>query len=228
MCDNSNVDKQMSGRRSFLTKVLGVLAGTSLIGGAGRLMAQSVKKNTVSGTGPKQVADTTPYIGEILLFAGNFAPVGWALCDGQLLAINQNQALFSILGTTYGGDGTTNFALPDLRGRVPIGFGQGTGLSNYIQGAIAGEESHALTTPEMPQHTHTANADTGNGTSDSPSNNVPAVNNEGIQHYGTTVNGTMNSNAIGTAGGNQPHNNLQPYLVLNYIIAVLGVFPSRS
>ncbi len=228
MGDDSNAKKMTEGRRSFLAKALGVLAGTSLFGGAGKLVAQTVKRNTVSSTGPKQVADTTPYVGEILLFAGNFAPVGWAFCDGQILAISDYDVLFSILGTTYGGNGTTNFALPDLRGRVPIGFGQGAGLSNYDQGQIGGEENHTLTTPEMPQHTHSANADTAGGTSDSPSNNVPAVNNEGIQHYGSTVNGTMNSNAIGTTGGSQAHNNLQPYLAMNYIISLEGVYPSRS
>lgn len=112
MGDDSNAKKMTEGRRSFLAKALGVLAGTSLFGGAGKLVAQTVKRNTVSSTGPKQVADTTPYVGEILLFAGNFAPVGWAFCDGQILAISDYDVLFSILGTTYGGNGTTNFALP--------------------------------------------------------------------------------------------------------------------
>jgi len=219
---------QASNRRRFLAKAIGVIAGTSLFGGAAKLVAQVVKGNSVSTTGPKQIADTTPYLGEILLFAGNFAPTGWALCDGSLLTISQNQALFSILGTTYGGDGRTNFALPDLRGRVPVGAGQGAGLSNYVEGQMAGEENHTLVATEMPQHTHAANVDTGNGTSATPSNNVPAVNNEGIQHYGGIVNGTMNPAAIGTSGGSQPHNNLQPYLALNYIIALQGVFPSRS
>jgi microcystin-dependent protein len=228
MGDASRASNEVSGRRSFLTKALGFLAGTALLGGKTKALAQVSKKGPDSIGGVKSVQDTSPYLGEILLFAGNFAPVGWAICDGALLSISQNTALFSILGTTYGGDGRTNFALPDLRGRVPVGFGQGSGLSSYVEGQAGGEETHQLSVNEMPSHNHSAGADNGRGTSATPVGNLPAINNEGIQHYGASNNSAMNAAAIGNSGGGQSHNNMQPYLALNYIIALQGVFPSRS
>ena len=228
MGDVSNDDHEGSSRRNFLTKALGFLAGTTLFGGITKAAAQSGKTRTNSIGGTKSVLDTSPYLGEILLFAGNFAPSGWAICDGSLLPINQNQALFSILGTTYGGNGTTNFALPDLRSRVPVGFGQGSGLTNFVIGQSGGEESHQLSVNEIPSHNHVAAADNSGGTSATPVGNFPAINNEGIQHYGSTSNGAMNASAIGNTGGGQSHNNLQPYLAINYIIALQGVFPARS
>lgn len=170
----------------------------------------------------------SPYIAEIVLFGGNFAPRGWAFCNGQLLSISQNTALFSLLGTTYGGDGTTTFALPDLRGRVPIhagGFnGQGPGLSLYALGQTAGEEAHTLNNNEMPQHTHPLPASTADATSNRPDpSRVPA---RGGAYAG---NGSTNTSLPSSAsGGNQPHNNIQPYQALNYIIAVEGIYPSRN
>jgi microcystin-dependent protein len=170
-------------------------------------------------------------IGEIRMFAGNFAPRGWALCNGQLLSIAQNTALFSILGTTYGGDGRTTFALPDLRGRVPISAGQGPGLSDKRLGQQGGQETVTLTANEMPAHTHTAtiNADTSVAISDQPRNLIPARNAAATPQYGDKITGKLNDKTVSVenAGGNQPHENMPPYTTVNYIIALQGIFPSR-
>lgn len=156
-----------------------------------------------------------PFIGEIRCFGFNFAPTGWAQCDGQLLAIAQNTALFSLLGTTYGGNGQTTFALPDLRGRVGMHFG-----NNHVLGERAGEEAHTLLTNEMPAHAHGIGAGADQNTN-RPANAVAARG--GV--YTNSRNGSMSP--TDNAGGSQPHNNLQPYLVLNYCIALQGIFPSR-
>ena len=168
---------------------------------------------------------SNPFLGEIRLLPFNFAPRGWAFCQGQLLPINQNTALFSLLGTTYGGNGTTNFALPDLRGRVAVSSGQGPGLSNYVLGEQAGEENHTLITTEIPAHTHSAACNGEDSNSANPTNHFPASQATG---YSTTATAVMNSGVIGLAGGSQPHNNLPPYLALNYCIALQGIFPSRN
>ena len=230
MSDGSNINDEVSGRRKFLTKAIGFLTGTALFGGINKALAQSGRKTATSLGGRNSIDGffNTPAVGQICMFAGLFAPSGWAFCDGSLLPINQNQALFSLLGTTYGGDGRTTFALPDLRGRVPIGFGQGTGLSSYVIGQSGGEEAHQLSVNEMPSHNHSAAADNGGGTSATPVGNFPAINNEGIQHYGSNNNATMNAAAIGNSGGGQSHNNMQPYLAINFIIALQGIFPTQS
>lgn len=176
-------------------------------------------------------AQSDPYLGQISMFAGNFAPRGWAFCDGQLLPISQNQALFSLLGTTYGGDGVTTFALPDLRGRAPIHAGNGPGLSNYPLGQRGGLEQVTLAISQLPNHAHTAQVNAtspvgrGQG-SDTPVNNFWA---EGGS-YSATSNATMSANAVTVqpTGGNQPHENRQPYATINYIIALQGTFPSRN
>jgi microcystin-dependent protein len=171
-----------------------------------------------------------PYIGEIRMFAGNFAPKNWALCNGQLLPISQNQALFSILGTTYGGDGRTNFALPDLRSRVPVHAGQGTGLSNYVLGEQTGSEQHTLLASQMPVHSHPVNAVNTGGNQAGPTNGVPAIESTGtsLNYSSAAPNTTMNSQMIGNAGGNQPFSTVQPVLCVNFIIALYGIYPSRS
>lgn len=175
-----------------------------------------------------------PYIGEIRLFAGNFAPTGWALCDGQLLPIAQNAALFSILGTTYGGNGQTNFALPDLRGRVPMHPGQGPGLSPRTLGEIGGDESVTLLANQMPAHSHALNASNTQGGADSPANSLLAQsydqnNNNPISTYaGGNPNTALNPASVGLTGNNLPHDNLQPYGCITFIIALTGVFPSRN
>ena len=171
-----------------------------------------------------------PFIGEIVLFAGNFAPRGWAFCQGQLLSIAQNTALFSILGTTYGGDGRVTFALPDLRGRVPLGQGQGPGLSNYVLGEQSGTENVTLLITEIPQHTHLLTCLNGDGDKQTPVGNVLANDGAGgaNPYSDQTPSGVMSPLAVQPAGGSQPHNNLQPYLALDYIIAMEGIFPSRN
>lgn len=171
-------------------------------------------------------------IGEIRMFAGNFAPRSWAFCSGQLMSIQQNTALFSILGTTYGGNGTTNFALPDLRGRVPVGTGQGPGLPNVILGEAAGEPSHTLITTEMPLHTHAmhVNDNTSNMKTTAAGNflNSKTESGESTSASALSSDATLNSAGVSLAGGSQPHNNMQPYLGMNYIICLFGIFPSRN
>lgn len=168
---------------------------------------------------------TDPFLGQLMLVPYNFAPRGWAFCNGQILAIVQHTALFSLLGTTYGGNGQTTFALPDLRGRVPMGAGQGPGLSDYSLGQQGGAETHTLTVNEMPLHSHLVNADTSVGSSDKPGNKLPARNAAGVPQYGTTANTQMAASMLTPSGGSQPHSIMQPYLVMNWIIALQGVFP---
>jgi len=173
-----------------------------------------------------------PFIGQIVLFGGNFAPRGWALCNGQLLPISSNSALFSILGTTYGGDGRTSFGLPDLRGRVPMHPGTGPGLSPRTLGQRGGVEDVVLTASQIPEHNHSANCVTPAGNSNDAVNNFWADDagvSSGTYHDGAGATPVpMNTNAIGNAGGGQPHTNIQPYQCVNYIIALVGLFPSRS
>lgn len=170
-----------------------------------------------------------PFIGQIIMFAGNFAPQGWAFCDGQLLSIQQNQALFAILGTTYGGNGQTNFALPDLRGRVAVHPGQGPGLSNYALGQKAGSENVTLTINQIPGHVHafSPGCSTDSPNSNTPSNCVPAVP-ENEQIFSTEANAAMRPSNSTSTGGSQPHDNIQPYNCVNFIIALQGIFPSRG
>jgi microcystin-dependent protein len=166
---------------------------------------------------------SNPFLGSIILFAGNFAPRGWAFCNGQILSISQNTALFSLLGTTYGGNGQTTFALPDLRGRVPNHSGQGPGLSSYDLGQNGGEEFVTLTLSQLPAHTHSQPATNGEQTTNRPNAALPA-------HGGVYSNETDGSTLHPTtpAGSGQPHDNLSPYLTLNYIIALEGIYPSRN
>jgi microcystin-dependent protein len=176
-----------------------------------------------------------PFVAEIRIFAFNFAPTGWALCNGQLLPISQNTALFSLLGTTYGGDGKSTFALPDLTGCVPIHAGQGNGLSLYDLGQMGGAESVTLLTSEMPAHTHLLQANASDSTTNNPANASYSRGKWSFQGNGGAVatytssaaDKTMNLQAIGMAGSSFPHNNIMPYLVLNFCIAMQGVFPAR-
>ena len=176
-----------------------------------------------------------PFLGEIRMFAGTFAPRNWAYCNGQLLPINQNQALFSLLGTTYGGDGRTTFALPDLRGRVPVhnGASAGPGLPEVRLGERGGNNEVTLNTNQMPAHSHPVNGASANADSTSPTDNVPAVPFDGVNNepnvYGTgTPDVTMAADVIGETGGTDPVDVRQPFLGIHYIIALQGVFPSRS
>jgi len=162
-----------------------------------------------------RVSSQNNFIGEIKMFAGNFAPQGWARCEGQILPIQQNQALFSILGTTYGGDGLTTFALPDLRGRAPLHFGQGPGLTAYEIGQTGGTESNTLTVGQMPAHSHTVNAVTSDGNQHLPTSGFPANTKLLDKEYSSgTPNTTMNAAMIAPSGNGQPVNNVQPYIPL--------------
>lgn len=171
-----------------------------------------------------------PFLGMISIYGFNFAPRGWAMCNGQILPIAQNTALFSLLGTTYGGNGQTTFALPDLRSRVPIHFGQGPGLSSYDLGQSAGVESVTLTTNEIPAHPHPINCTDTDGDSSKPPGNILATNSTGAgSYFSGAANGQLNATSIPpSGGGNQPHTNIQPYLALNFCIALEGIFPSRN
>lgn len=169
----------------------------------------------------------TPLLGTIKMFGGNFAPRSYAFCDGQLLQISQNSALFALIGTTYGGNGTTTFALPDLRGRLPLHQGQGSGLSSYALGQNGGTETVTLITQQLPTHTHAAQANVNTGTQPDPGNAVWAT--SGLNQFlATNANQTMNPNALQLTGGSQPHENRMPYLCISFIIALEGIFPSRN
>ena len=169
-----------------------------------------------------------PFVGEIRMFAGNFAPQGWALCDGQLLAISQNDVLFSLVGTTYGGDGQNTFGLPDLRGRIPLHMGQGPGLSSRTIGQNGGSETVTLTPAQLPAHGHVLNADSGAANSTDPLGRLPAAS-TGSSTYGNLAPSVaMRADAVASAGGNQAHDNMMPFLCINFIIALFGIYPSRN
>jgi microcystin-dependent protein len=177
-----------------------------------------------------------PFVGQVIRVGFNFPPSGWAKCEGQLMPIDQNPTLFNLIGTTYGGDGQATFALPDLRGRVPVSMGQGAGLSNYNIGQLAGSETVTLTSAQLPQHQHFVNAITSAGSSSAPGPSVVLANEgpQGISQVFTyspfdQANQTaLKSTSIGQNPGGQPHENRQPFLVITYCIALFGLFPSQN
>lgn len=175
---------------------------------------------------------TQNYIGEVRLFGGNFAPYGWSFCDGSLLSIAQYQALYTLIGTTYGGDGTNTFALPDLRGRALIGQGQGPGLSNYVMGQPLGVENVTLTVAQMPGHPHpflgTNSTSGGNANPGTTVGLGAAPTGDNIYDGAGTATTLSPSAAVTTIGGSTPHNNRQPYLAISYIIALEGIYPSQN
>jgi microcystin-dependent protein len=168
-----------------------------------------------------------PFIGEIRLFAGNFAPAGWAMCNGAPIPISENDALFTLIGTTYGGDGEETFNLPDLQSRVPVHQGQGSGLQNYTLGEKGGVESVTLTTNQIPVHTHAFLASTAAGNNNNVQDNVIA-DGPALAFIEANPNAALAPQAVQPAGGSQPHDNVIPVTVLNYIISLYGVFPNRS
>jgi microcystin-dependent protein len=218
--DMTEPESSPNPRRDFLARTAAALGG-ALLALAGR--------PALPGGGQARAATNglDPFLGEIMLFAGTFTPSGYQPCEGQLLSIAANTALFSLLGTTYGGNGINTFALPDLRGRAPIHVGQGPGLPNYSQGQVGGEATHTLTVGEMPQHSHVAFADSGNGTTSSPAGALPAHDPAGTPVYGTNAVTSLSGNAIGVSGNSQPHNVQSPYVAMRWCIATAGIFPSR-
>jgi len=170
-----------------------------------------------------------PFIGEIRMFGGNFAPAGWAFCDGQLMPISQNDTLFNLIGTTYGGDGEETFAMPDLQGRVPMHMGQGPGISqNYQEGEKAGVETVTIVTNSMPLHNHSLLATTAQGNALLPTSNLVA-NSPQVTFYalGSAIT-AMYAQAVTLVGGSQPHDNMQPFLAVSFIISLFGVFPTQN
>jgi microcystin-dependent protein len=168
-----------------------------------------------------------PFLAEVRVMGFNFAPRGWAFCDGQILPINQNQSLYSLLGTTYGGDGRTSFALPDLRGRTPIHTGRSNGGGDHTLGQKSGEETHTLAANEMPQHTHSLKGSSSPAASNEPSGRVVG-DNQGLIYHAFATPTPMAPNAVTHVGGGQAHENMQPYIAVNFCIALRGLFPSRN
>ena len=168
-----------------------------------------------------------PYVGEMMMVGFNFAPVGWAFCDGSLISIAENSVLFQLIGTTFGGDGQQTYALPDLRGRVPVGMGQGSGLSSYVLGQSGGVESVTLNVNQLPSHAHTVNpaASSGEATTNRPDSAFPVV---GGYYAGSTNGSPMGAPTVAATGGGLPHNNIQPVLGINWIISLFGIFPSQN
>ena len=164
-----------------------------------------------------------PYVGEIRMFAGNFAPAGWMFCEGQLLPISENETLFQLIGTTYGGDGQSTFALPDLRGRVPMHFG-----NSFTLAETGGAEEVTLTVQQIPSHSHPLLAAAATGDQVSPAGNLPANSFNVTPYINDVPTGPMNAGAISSVGGSQPHNNFQPYLCVDFIISLFGIFPSQT
>jgi microcystin-dependent protein len=171
---------------------------------------------------------SSPYVGEIRMFAGSFAPAGWAFCAGQLMPISENDTLFNLIGTTYGGDGQETFGLPDLQGRTPVHAGQGPGISqNYQIGEEAGSEQVTLSTQQLPNHTHTMLASTNTATAQQPTGNVIGKSTAIDMFINAVPGDALNANAITPVGGSQPHDNMQPYLTVSYIISLFGIFPHQ-
>jgi microcystin-dependent protein len=169
-----------------------------------------------------------PYVGEIRMFGGNFAPAGWEFCNGQLLPISENETLFNLIGTTYGGDGQATFALPDLQGRLPVHQGTGQGLSAYVIGETGGVETVTLTTQQIPGHTHAVQAYGDQpGSAANPGGKLLAQSFNVVPFINDVPTGSFNAAAVDLVGGNQPHTNIQPYLCISFIISLFGIFPSQ-
>ena len=201
---------QMLARRDFISRLLAGLAAWTWFARPSTAQAEPD-------------GSSEPYVGEIRMFAGDFAPVGWFFCQGQLLPISGYEALFSLIGTTYGGNGSSTFGLPDLRGRAPMHAGPG-----FTLGQLGGTESVTLSSSQMPSHTHAAGASSLVATSDQPGGRVPAVNAAGVPMFAATADTSLAAAALLSAGGSQAHNNMQPSLAIQFIIAYSGIYPSPS
>lgn len=219
-------------RRSFIRKSFAAIFGAAILTKTSDIYSLGsktgyvyIKENgeVINHYSPQ--GESVPYLGQLGIFGFQYAPSGWMQCQGQLLSVPQYNPLFVLLGIQYGGDGILTFGLPDLRGRVPLHAGQGVGLSLYTQGQMGGTETVTLNNSQMPFHRHTINVSDVLGDSSSPIGGIIAQNTEGINEFSETANTTMNSGALGTAGGTQPHNNIQPVLAVNICIATQGIFP---
>ena len=217
----NKIENNSSSRRGFLGGISKWLAGTAVLG----LLANVFTAKELKGNGPPVMTAADPFIGGMSMIGFNFAPRSWAFCDGQLLAISSNSALFSLLGTSYGGDGRTTFGLPDLRGRVAIHPGTGPGLTTRYWGQRSGTENERLSTTQIPSHSHNTSVNTNAGDSSSPTGYM-ATNSEGIKHYSSSTNST--GGATSSSGGSQAHNNMPPFLGIYHVIALFGIYPSRS
>jgi len=194
-----------------------------------KTLAATVALSTAALLSPKPAAaQADPFIGQIMMVGYTFCPRGWANADGQLLPISQNSALFSLYGTTFGGDGRTTFALPDLRGRVPMHVGTGQGLSPNRMGDKAGTENNSLSVNQLPNHSHALNVARSSGNTTTPQDTFLAGTGRDRDYTSTGTDTTMNANAIGSTGGGQPIDNMQPFLVIRYCVALQGIFPSRN
>ena len=171
---------------------------------------------------------SSPFIGEIRIFAGNFAPNGWMFCEGQLLPISENETLFNLIGTTYGGDGQSTFALPDLRGRIPNHQGTGSSGTPYVMAEMGGVEEVTLTVNQIPTHNHTVLASSANASTPNAANNVVAQTPTADFYSADPPDAALAANSISSAGGSQPHTNFQPYICINYIISLFGIFPTQN
>lgn len=233
---NKSNNKPENGRRNFMIKSFGSILGVGLLANAANAFTHVksktgfiyVKRNGEIINDYVPQGGPQPFIASIMMAGFDFAPIGWALCNGQLLPIVGNDALFQLIGTTYGGDGIVNFGLPNLQSRIPNGQGQGPGLSSYFLGQMGGTEEVILTNSQIPAHNHNINASTASGTAGSPSNNFIAQNADGIDSFAASSNGTLNIGSMGLTGGNQPHSNIQPYLAVYFSIALEGIFPQQS
>lgn len=172
---------------------------------------------------------SSPFVGEIRMFAGSFAPAGWAFCAGQLMPISENETLFNLIGTTYGGDGQETFCLPDLQGRVPVHMGQGPGISqNYIIGGKFGTETVTVSVPQIPQHSHPMLASTDSASQVTGANGVVAATPQLSMYFTSSADSALNPNTLTQMGGSQPHDNMMPYLCISFIISLFGVYPSPT
>ncbi len=220
-------------RRSFIRKSLTAIFGATILSNAEDLFSMESKTGYVYVKQNGEVINNyspsvaSPFLGQITIYGCSFAPTGWAKCDGQIIAVSSNPALFSLLSNRYGGNGTSTFGLPDFRGRVPVHQGQGQGLSLYELGQTGGFETVTLLQSQIPAHIHTVNTSSQAGTTSKPINDYLAQNIEGIGAFAGSANVNLNSGSIGASGSGLPHNNMQPSLVLNFCIATQGVFPSR-